>query len=272
MRRTARLALVLLVALAVAETALLGFLGARHLWRREAEATAVVRGERLAARMGCFACHGPGGEAPIPNPGAARGTVPRWGGGMWMMYNSEESDVAAWIRDGHPPGREPDAEALIRMPAYGDLLDEGEVADLTAYVLAVSQFGWPEDERVARGREVAVTHGCFGCHGPEGRGLVDNPGSFKGYIPPWDGDDYLELVESDEEFRQWVRDGVSERFARDPAARRFVDTQKVPMPAFGDRIPDDDLEALLAYVGWVRANPRGGVGAAGEGGGEVGGR
>lgn len=245
-----------LLAAVVAEGALLGFLGLREVWRQRAEGTPVVRGRAVAERMGCFACHGPGGESPIPNPGAKGGAVPKWSGGVWMMFNDDEADVAAWIRDGHPPDHQPDPGALIAMPAYGDRLSADELADLTAYVLAVSQFGWPEEPEVAAGREVAVRFGCFGCHGPEGRGLVANPGSFKGYIPAWDGDDYLELVESDEEFRQWVRNGISDRFRANPAARHFLERQQVPMPAYGDRVSEADLEHLLAYVRWLRANPR----------------
>jgi len=219
----------------------------------------VARGREVAERMGCFGCHGPGGERPIPNPGATGGAgeeVPRWGGGMWMMFNHEAADVRAWIRDGHPSGREPDEAALLQMPAYGDRLSEDEIDDLTAYVLAVSQFGWPEDPQVAAGREVAVRFGCFGCHGPEGRGLVANPGSLKGYVPPWDGDDYADLVRSDEELRQWVRNGISDRFRANPAARRILATQALPMPAYGDLIDDEELDALAAYIDWVRANPR----------------
>jgi hypothetical protein len=29
------------------------------------------------------------------------------------------------------------------------------------------------------------------------------------------------------------------------------------MPAFGDRVTDEELDALYAYVQWVRATPRG---------------
>ena len=256
MSRRARWTVALLACLAVAEGAVLAFLLTRDRWRAEAEASSVVRGREIAERTGCFGCHGPGGERPIPNPGADNGEVPRWGGGMWMMYNDDEDDVRAWIRDGHAPGHGPDEGALIPMPAYGDRLRDGEIDDLVAYVLAVSRFGWPEDGRVAEGREVAVRFGCFGCHGPEGRGLVANPGSLKGYVPPWDGPDYAELVRDDEEFRQWVRNGISDRFREDPVARRIIERQAIPMPAYGDLLSDEDLEALLAYVEWVRANPR----------------
>jgi len=85
---------------------------------------------------------------------------------------------------------------------------------------------------------------------------VQNPLSFKGYIPPWDGDDYLELVRDDDEFRQWVTNGVSDRFRDNPAARRFVEHQLVPMPAYGDLLSDDEIDQLLAFIEWMRSNPR----------------
>jgi mono/diheme cytochrome c family protein len=246
-----------LLLLLAAETVALGAFATRAYWRSRATGTPVVRGEKIADRMGCFGCHGPGGARPIPNPGSKGGEVPGWVGGTWMMWNSSEKDVRAWIVNGHPPDREPDPGALIAMPAYGKLLGERDVDDLVAYVLAVSQFGWPEDAKVVEGREVAVKLGCFGCHGPEGRGLVLNPGSFKGYIPGWEGADYLELVRDDDEFRQWVRKGICDRLASNPAARFFLDRQPVAMPAYGDKVTDSDLDALLAYVRWVRATPRG---------------
>jgi len=245
-----------LALVALAEGVLLAAIATRAWWQKEAADAPVVRGRKVAERMGCFGCHGPGGERPIPNPGASGWEVPRWGGGMWMMFNEDPSDVRAWIRDGHPDGRPPDEDALIHMPAFGERLTAAELDDLTAYVLAVSQFGWPEDEQVAAGREVAVRFGCFGCHGPEGRGLIANPGSLKGYVPPWDGDDYPDLVRSDDELRQWVRNGISDRFRANPVARRLLETEAIAMPAYGDRISDEDLAALAAYIEWVRTNPR----------------
>ena len=251
-----RVWIALLAVLALAEGAVLTAVLVRKSWQRRAADTAVVRGRAVAERSGCFGCHGPGGERPIPNPGAKNGDVPRWGGGMWMMYNDDADDVRAWIRDGHPQDHRPEADALLAMPAYGDRLSDDELADVTAYVLAVSRFGWPEDPAVAEGREVAERFGCFGCHGPEGRGLVANPGSFKGYVPPWDGPDYPDLVRSHDELRQWVRDGITERFRANPAARTILDRQAIRMPAYGERIGDDEIDALGAYIGWVRATPR----------------
>ncbi len=251
-----RLWMALLVGVILVEAAAIGLLSAREYWRGRSEGMPVVRGRAVADRLGCFGCHGPGGAAPIPNPGARGGKVPGWTGGTWMMYNADEEDVRGWILDGHPAGREPDSGALIPMPAYRGEISDADLDDLVAYVLAVSQFGRPEGAEIAAGRSVANRFGCFGCHGPEGRGLIENPLSFKGYIPPWDGDDYLELVRDADEFRQWVRNGISDRFRDNPAARAFVDRQVVPMPAYGDAITDEELNQLLAYVGWVRDNPR----------------
>jgi len=228
----------------------------RSGWQRAALDTPVQRGRVLAERMGCFGCHGPGGGQPISNPGAKGGEVPGWPGGTWMMWNRDESDVRAWILKGRPEHREADAGALIKMPAFERRLAPKEVDDLVAFVLAASHFGPIPDEAASTGHELAYKMGCFGCHGPEGRGLVMNPGSLKGYIPPWDGPDYPDLVRDDAELRQWVRNGTSDRFAADPVARRLLQSQAIAMPAYGERASDDDLRSLVAYIAWVRAHPR----------------
>jgi mono/diheme cytochrome c family protein len=263
--------LVSLSGLLFLETALLAGLLVRRSWQRSVSESPVLRGQRVAERAGCFGCHGPGGVRGIPNPGSKTGEVPSWTGGTWMMWNDREEDIRGWIEDGHPPGREPDPGALVKMPAYEGILPEREIEDLVAYVLAVSQFGWPEDERVAEGRDVAVRFGCLGCHGPEGRGLLPNPRSYKGYVAPWDGPDFEELVRDEQEFRQWVRQGISDRFKANPAARFFLERAPVKMPAYGDRISDSELDALFAYVRWVRDNPRGSRGKRAPRGGDDGG-
>jgi len=233
------------------------FLGLRARWQRAALDTPVLRGRIVAERMGCFGCHGPAGAQPIGNPGAKGAEVPGWTGGTWMMWNRDERDVRSWILHGRTEHREPDAGALIKMPAYEARLTTKETDDLVAYVLAASHFGAIADEAASAGHEAAYRLGCFGCHGAEGRGLVMNPGSLKGYIPPWDGADFSELVRDDAELSQWVRNGASDRFLANPVAKRLLRTQAIPMPAYGDRMSDDELRALSAYVAWVRAHPRG---------------
>jgi mono/diheme cytochrome c family protein len=252
-----RALILLLLAAVFAEAACLVFLFKRRTWQRAARDNPVQRGEVIAGAMGCFGCHGPGGAAPIANPGAKGSEVPGWVGGTWMMWNHDASDVRGWILDGHPAGRQPDPGALIAMPAYRSRLRADEADDLVAFVLAASHFGAIDDAAAAAGHETAYRLGCFGCHGPEGRGLVQNPGSFKGFIPPWDGDDFADLVRDDGELAEWVRKGMSARFAANPAARTILAKQAIKMPAYGDRVSDDDLRQLGAYVAWVRAHPRG---------------
>ena len=63
-------------------------------------------------------------------------------------------------------------------------------------------------------------------------------------------------MRDDDEFRQWVKNGVSDRFRDNPAARTFVERQVVPMPAYGDLLSDEEIGQLLAFIEWVRANPR----------------
>ena len=259
MSRSASAIIVVLTLAAAALAAGLGFVATRRGWQRVALDTPVQRGRELAERMGCFGCHGPGGGQPIPNPGAKGGEVPGWPGGTWMMWNRDERDVRAWILKGRPEHRAIDEGALITMPAYESRLAPQEADDLVAFVLAASHFGPIPDAAASAGHEAAYRLGCFGCHGPEGRGLVMNPGSFKGYIPPWDGPDYPDLVRDDAELSQWVRNGASDRFLGNPVARRFLQTQAITMPAYHDRVSDDDLRALAAYIAWVRLNPRTGV-------------
>jgi mono/diheme cytochrome c family protein len=245
-----------LAMLVLAEAAALAAIAVRARWLAAAESSQQRRGERVAERMGCFGCHGPGGAVGIPDPDSRAGDVPAWVGGSWTMYNHEPGDVRAWILDGHPPGQKPDAGALIKMPAFRGRMSGAELADLTVYVLTLSQFGELPDPRVSAGRDVALRYGCFGCHGAEGRGLIRDPGSLKGYVPPWDGADYAELVRGDDELRQWVRNGAPDRLRANPAARHFLEGEAVQMPAYGDRVKPAELDALAAYVRWVRQHPR----------------
>ena len=259
MSRSVRVVIVVLAVAVAVLTAALILVATRSGWQRAALDTPVQRGRSIAARMGCFGCHGPGGGQPIPNEGARDGDVPAWTGGTWMMWNRDEADVRSWILKGRTDRRGPDVGALIPMPPYESRLTPKETDDLVAYVLTVSNFGRIPDELAAAGYDVTSRLGCFGCHGEEGRGLVMNPGSLKGYIPPWDGADYPELVRDDTELAQWVRDGICERLRANPAARRVLESQTIAMPAYRSRASDEDLKAIAAYVAWVRTHPRIGV-------------
>ena len=89
--------------------------------------------------------------------------------------------------------------------------------------------------------------------GPSWRcGAGRNPGSLKGYIPPWDGRDFPDLVANDNELREWILSGRPQRLQSNPAARFFLDRQTIRMPAFRGQITDEELRAIEAYIGWLR--------------------
>jgi mono/diheme cytochrome c family protein len=231
---------------------------------RARAASTVMRGQQIAARLGCYGCHGPDGLQGVPNRGAPMGEVPPWVGGTYMMFNQSPDEIREWILDGAPERlrEDPDYQERRRrqqiwMPAYRGHLREGEIDDLVAYVQAVSAaYKPPEGSPAAAGRDLVVENGCFGCHGPEGRSLLENPGSFKGHVPAWDSEDYLELVRSPEEFREWVAEGEIRRFRENPAAAYFLDGQAIKMPAYRDILTPEEIEEVRAYVEWIRARPR----------------
>ncbi len=243
------------LALALAGGALLGV---RHF--RRAESTPALRGEAIARAQGCFACHGPEGRGGVADPGARSGFVPGWDGPTVATYALNETEIVAWILDGKPArlknvdlhlGRQP----LLPMPAYRGKLSAPEMDNLMAYFRSVSAFDTNITALAYEGLHEAQKLGCFACHGPAGVGGATNPGSFKGHIPAWDGSEYGELVRDDAELREWILDGAPKRLRDHPAARHFLDAQRVQMPAYRAVIADDQLAKIMGYVAW-RRTPR----------------
>jgi mono/diheme cytochrome c family protein len=216
------------------------------------------RGRRLALRTGCFACHGPEGTRGAANPGRTDKTVPTFEGDVMMFAKSREQ-IREWIHDGSTEARRNSetwrkqrASGTLRMPAFGRRLSARQIDDLVAFVEAMAGSIEPEDSRVQHGLERSHALGCDGCHGPGGRFARPNPGSLKGYVPSWDGRDFPELVKDSTEFREWVERGVSRRFATNPLARWFLDRAVLHMPGFEKHLAPGDVEALWAYVLWLR--------------------
>ena len=219
-------------------------------WWRSTNRGPVQRGADLALAQGCMGCHeGPGASPMLPR----------------SFANLDDVDAATlreWILDGMPQRVRNDSEAraaleaaAIRMPPWRGRLSDREVDDLIAYLRALANADLPEDPAVRAGHAVAERLGCFRCHGPGGRGAGSNPGSLKGYIPPWDGLDFAELVVDQAELREWILRGRPERLQKNPLARFFLDRQAIPMPAFRGQVTEQDLLALEASINWLRTHP-----------------
>ena len=248
-----------LVWVAVLETAWLAYppLRARVLALEESPA---VRGAQVAVRLGCFGCHGPGGSGGMPNPGSEEGTVPAFTQRTQMMYVRNADDLREYVLDGSPTRKREDPEyrvrmeaAALRMPAYRGRVSPREVEDLVAFLRAASDLIIPGEPLAARGAELATQLGCFACHGPLGAGGVQNPASFKGYIPAFWGSDFDDLVQTDEELRRWIAEGQIPRIAEHPIGRYWFRWQTIKMPAYRLFVSSEDIDALMAYVRWIRA-------------------
>jgi mono/diheme cytochrome c family protein len=221
------------------------------VWWRTANIGSVQRGADLAVAQGCLGCHEGPGVSPL---------LPR------LFAELDDLDAATlreWILDGMPRRVRQDPEsrnafeaAAIRMPAWRGRLSDAQIDDLVAYVRALAAADVPENGMARTGRAVAERLGCFRCHGPGGRGAGSNTGSLKGYIPPWDGADFAELVASDGELREWILDGRPQRLQANALARFFLDRQAIRMPAFRGHVTEEELRALEAYIGWLRETRR----------------
>jgi mono/diheme cytochrome c family protein len=216
------------------------------------------RGRRLAERTGCFACHGPEGTHGAANPGRLDRTVPGFQGDV-MMYAKTPEEIRAWIRDGSTPAKRASRtwraereRGSLRMPAFGSRFGRRDLDDLVAFVQVMAGMPEPGDSLVVRGLERAGALGCVGCHGPGGRLARPNPGSLRGFVPPWDGPDFPELVRDRTEFGEWVERGVSRRFEGNPGARWFLRRAALRMPAFEHHVEPGDVDAMWAYVTWLR--------------------
>ncbi len=248
-----------LAAVALVESVWLGYPWLRRV-ALGVEETPAARGARAAAALGCFACHGPGGGGGTHNPGSQEDTVPAFTEQTQMMYVKDAEDLREYILDGAPRRKREDPDyrarverAALRMPAYRGRISRRQLEDLVAYLRATSGQVVPDAQLAARGADLALELSCFACHGPLGAGGVPNPGSFKGYVPAFWGSDFDDLVHDDEELRRWIAEGKIARIADHPIGRIFFRRQVIKMPAYGRFRPPEDIDALVAYVRWIRA-------------------
>ena len=96
------------------------------------------------------------------------------------------------------------------------------------------------DRRAAadsEGSTLYVRYGCINCHGPNGLGGVPNPQSPDKSIPPLSGVDFRKEFNTDAKIIAVIRSGSVIGHA-----------PIVSMPHWGGIIPNDRLQALVAYL------------------------
>lgn len=235
------------------------------------ESSPVSRGARLAEDAGCFACHGRSEEEPRFNlrlaaPGDWRS---KNNPSLWEGEITELKVLVDWITNGVPADEvEKHKHLFIRMPAYKDRLTSGEVEDIAAWILAEGLKIWADpdaiklppagqeltpDQLLIAGDALSRRHGCYQCHGELGQGGVANPDSFKGYIPGFQGRDFLKLTaEGDRaEILHWIdygRGRAIESGQLGRIAKRYFDGQAIPMPGYRDQLSAAEKELLADYL------------------------
>ncbi len=206
-----------------------------------------------------MSCHHPYRAVEIPNPGSRWGSVPRFQAGNAMMYGDTRQDFEQFIRFGALESWLDDPETVrrlegqrLRMPAYGDALDDDEIANLVAFACAVEGIDLAGGEAAAAGRKLARDHGCLSCHGVEGSGGLPNPGSLGGFIPGFVGRNFSDMVRDEAELREWVLDGTSSRLQANPVVGYFWRRQRLSMPAYRGDLNDQDVHQLWLWIQALR--------------------
>jgi mono/diheme cytochrome c family protein len=99
---------------------------------------------------------------------------------------------------------------------------------------------------VRRGVRLARDLGCFSCHGPLGTGGVGDPTATIGEVPAWSGGTWMMYVNSDEQIRQFILDGVSQ--ARRESATGAAERERltIAMPSYRGLLDESELDDLVA--------------------------
>jgi mono/diheme cytochrome c family protein len=131
------------------------------------------------------------------------------------------------------------------MPVWGQVISARQVSDLVAYIragLPAVPGATPPPLITAQGPAVEGAllyqrYGCINCHGPNGLGGVPNPQSPDKSIPPLSGADFFHEFNTDAKITDVIRSGSV--IGRAPI---------VSMPHWGGIIPNQQLQALVAYL------------------------
>jgi mono/diheme cytochrome c family protein len=131
------------------------------------------------------------------------------------------------------------------MPVWGEVISTQQVSDLISYLRAglpavptAEPPPIPQGQGlVVEGATLYVRYGCINCHGPNGLGGVPNPQSPDKTIPGLSGVDFRKEFNTDAKIVAMIRSGSV--IGRAPI---------VSMPHWGGIIPDQQLQALAAYL------------------------
>lgn len=99
---------------------------------------------------------------------------------------------------------------------------------------------------VRLGIERATELGCFHCHGPLGSRGIPDPAGEELEVPQWSGGMWMMYVQSEEEIREFILDGISRKRAASESAKKELEAARIKMPAFREYLRGNDLDNLVA--------------------------
>lgn len=101
----------------------------------------VARGRVIYNRAGCVGCHGIDGAGGYPNNNVKGGLIPPL---RKAAEGFSKSELVAKIKKGVPQSQKDDAKGpapMIRMPAWGEILDDAELEAVADYLLSLAPAG-----------------------------------------------------------------------------------------------------------------------------------
>jgi len=165
-------------------------------------------------RTWCAQCHGSGAA------GVQASGYPNLLDDDWLWGGDIEA-IHATISHGIRNENDPDAR-YSEMPAFGELLEEGQIPQVVNYVMSLS--GEPQDaSMVAAGEEVYLDN-CAACHADEGTGDV------------WQGAPNLTDA-------IWLYGGDYDTLIETVTYSRYG-----VMPSWADRLNEAEIRAVATYV------------------------
>ncbi len=193
----------------------------------------VAMGAHLFVQFACSACHGEQGQGGVSSDVPALTDV-----GTQLTVAQLTKIINSGLGESANPQKP-------YMPVWGPVISPSQVTDLVAYLQAglpkvndATPVAVPREQGAAvAGAALYVRDGCINCHGPSGLGGVPNPLSEDEVVPALSGQDFREEFNTDEKIKEVIRSGSV--IGKPPIAS---------MPHWGGIIPDDDLDALVAYL------------------------
>ena len=193
----------------------------------------VAMGAHVFVQFACSSCHGEQGKGGVSSDVPALTDV----GKQFSVAQLTEI-----INHGLGESENPQKPY---MPVWGPVISSSQVNDLVEYMQAglpnvvyATPVPVPREQGAAvAGAALYVRDGCINCHGPSGLGGVPNPLSEDKVVPALAGQDFRQEFDTDAKIKEMIRSGSV--IGKPPITS---------MPHWGGIIPDEDLDALVAYL------------------------